>query len=283
MIKREDSELKIFAQNGGYIFHEGKLESVKFIKTKFELAEWDEDYGAYYKAQSYVELHSTGEVIRVDYDKVYDSVKKYERNETAETHYCDIERVIARNISYGKSCKIESTANDDAHSVITYKFYEFVDGQPIECKRKLRTFQFHYPTSKWSAIDEIFTDSEVTYRTRYEALNHNEYEVVNADGTKEKRTGTNKLLQLDDDQQALIDELKSVLGKITKANIELVADCDGEYYALNSRNVKDFAYCYEDPYDNGEGKWEEVEQGYEYSLGGLIEIYSSDSVFWVKR
>lgn len=32
-----------------------------------------------------------------------------------------------------------------------------------------------------------------------------------------------------------------------------------------------------------EGKWEEVEQGDEYSLGGLIDVYSSDSVFWVKR
>lgn len=285
MVKENDSELKIFVKSGGYVFHNGKLESVAFVRTEFRLAEWDDKYGPYYEAKNYVRLHSTGEVVTVDYDDVFDTPEDYEKGNVAETHYSDIE-MIARHINRFHRSEITGIdPKDDAHSVVTLKFWKFVNGKPVECERKLTTFQFYYGNSQWSAIDKVFADGEETYMTRKSALSHNEYEVINSDGTKEKRIGTHKLLQLDDDQQKLIDELKDICYKIHHSDIMFVANWDENVFAINQRNVADTDFCYENPYYGGDKPedWEEIKGPYEFAIYNLISVHSSDSTIWVKR
>ena len=224
-MERQDC-LRVFTHNSGFIFVGDALVGVKFIYTSFKY-DHTEDNEDYFVAKTKVQLPDGSFSYVKDYNKVYDSFVAYKEKNSAET-------------SYKKLFGEEGSVSND---VLGWKFagtiayWTLVNGEPVRKIACCTDFRFNYETNKFET-DEQFPKN--IYHSREECISYSDIKVISKDGDVAIKTGINKMLQLDPDQEELLGRLENLLLEMKNKNIYLLQDCCERICAFNFRNVENY-------------------------------------------
>ena len=115
-----------------------------------------------------------------------------------------------------------------------YKFRTAYDRQGNEVNLEDVNIVYDYKTKELR-----FADANAKYySTRERAFLNNDYDVKEEDGTIVHQTCASSKIKLNDEQMKLIEELKNLLERIEKSNIDLFMDrCNESIYAFNTENI----------------------------------------------
>lgn len=279
-MERSDS-LRVFTNDNGYVFQNGKLQQVKWLRTDFKYDHREGEYMFYHATTTYQlpdgSLDKLQEVYG-GYDNAYDTIEGYEKGESAETTYMTCCHPSERHYR---------TSDDVIHDIIndrgllnnTVVFWEWDEDCHCPRSQKLELDKFCYDYTKRRFCSDELSSGKL-YNTEEEALSFNSYVIVDENGNKTTRDGINKLLMLDDDQKELIKQFCDIVKKIDASGIELIGDYDS-LQAFNVRKIKDFAIDCEEQDDEEWQKAKRYDKAFELPV--QIGIWGEDNDFYVKR
>lgn len=278
-MERNDS-LRVFTENGGYVFVDRKLQNVKWLRTEFTL---DHIVGEvmYYNSRTIYQKPdgTTGELH--DYDKAYASPENYEQGTVAETEY----KRFSKDEKQCGEVIHDITMSVKRRKTVDYWTFDKAHQIPVHHELKMEKFYYDYTDKKFHT-DEFPNDCEI-YDTKEDALSYNTYKIVENDGTEYEREGVNKLITLDDDQLELVKQFEGLCKKMEDNGILLISDCCEYLSAFNIRNVKDYALDYNDkPYDtvNNPEDYEQADRyGKSFQIKHTIQIWGEDNNFFIIR
>ena len=275
-MERQDC-LRVFTHDSGFMFVDDALVEVKFISTLFKFSHNENNY-AWYDSETTVELPDGSQTVVKGYNTIFDSVKKWEQKEEAETSYKKL---------YGEygSVIFDVLGRRYARGI---SYWVVENGKPMWKTMELREFKFMYKGNRFTSNEHI---PEKRYVSREEAISYNDIKVIDKNGNTTLRTGINKFLQLDEDQQELIGQLENLLIEIRKQDIFLCMDCCERITAYNFRNVSGYVMNYntelsDSEVDAGENPddFEKADRyGEPFKVHGCIETWGDDNNLFIKR
>lgn len=159
-------------------------------------------------------------------------------------------------------------------------YWIFEDGEPVEVK-PCPEFIIVYRKPNETLLDGK-PMPESWYLTREEAIQWNDYVVVEADGSKRVQKSKMKSLMLTAEQRELIDNLVQAMNAARDAGVILSFDDCGNLFAYNEANVDKYCWCYEcDTNDSDFYVGPRAEE--KFKVGNSKIVYASDCCFNVVK
>lgn len=271
--------LNVFTNDYGYVFEDGKLQEVKWIRTEFHHPHSDGEHDVYMAATTYQkpdgsigDLRGTG-----GYTQAFDSVKGYEEGAAAET------TAVSFNRKNNRLVMLDLIRGKKKTPKTEYWVFDEQCHVPARYELELDRFYYSYIDRKFHT-DEFRKNCEI-YDTREEALSYHSYNVVKEDGTEYQQDGINKLIMLDADQRELVRQFEEICRKMQENGVTLIGSYNS-MMAFNTRNIDKYAFDYEDfPYDmeNAESFEEADRYGKVFKVKSDIEIWGEDSKLFILR
>lgn len=243
---------KVFDGKKGFVFFNGKLREVTFVRTKFRIIK-DENGNRSYERHDFAKI-GDGETFEITNAPVYASAEDYDKQNTIPVFEFAMTYVAGQIAT-------QTPAKAIGNNVVFWRWC----GEPSLVEREPEVFYYEYHNNSIVDCGNIIPKGEHIYESRENCLSFNEYSVVKEDGTTEKRTGINKLVMLDDDQLALLEDFKKAKQALKDNGVFLVYSDTEEFLAFNTRRVEGI-----DSIDDSEKK------------SDMEEIDFNDDHFWVK-
>ncbi len=269
-MKVQEGKLQLFEKEMLYVMLDGELLECKPIVTTFVKEEGG------YRAFSTLQLPNGATVDNVEYCDVYDTPSDYTANKTALTSTYSLshnkwrmfKNVIERNLIKDDTC------------------YTFENGECQAHKISFETFYYDYRVKEWVCPEYREIDKYITYATRELACSFNILKVIDAQGNESEIVGTNKLLELTEEQNELVCQLERTVRQLKAAGVLLVADNCDRYAAFNIKNVEAYDLSY-NGCDIPQGEEDQYECVSRFARPFEVDMdypqWSEDCVLHIKR
>lgn len=301
-MERNDS-LRVFTKDKGFVFANGKLQEVKWLRTDYKLDHselndvvCDECGRQVTKDVKQLFYHATTTYVLPDgttgkleecyggFESAFDSVENYEKGITAETSY---RTLYAEGEQY--SNVICDVFRNKRHSGYKPKYWRFDDTYHVAVEETLDLEKFYFDYADNSFHSDSLYKGEI-YESKEDALSYNTYKVVKQDGTEFQRDGVNKLIMLDDDQRKLVGQLEKLFQKMRDSGMLLLLDCSENLQAYNLRNIERYNLNYEGSPklsmddDTDPDDYEMADRyGKGFSINHKIDCYGDDYNLFILR
>lgn len=121
----------------------------------------------------------------------------------------------------------------------------FINGVPVEVDAPIVEFECHAHRG-YVKIEPIY-DPKVNIEEYYRSVEHatafHDYDYYDKEGNKQTAKGRFSFILPDDEQKAVVEELRAVLEKADKAGLRLIFDDNyGRFHVVNSRTSR-IEYC----------------------------------------
>lgn len=197
-----------------YVMFDGELTKVTIVCTRYDI---DGD-----KSFPVVKLPNNEQIILSSKEPLYGTITDFED---------------------GRPVALDCTKLDCFLPFNNGSYWIFEDGQPVEVKP--------YPEFilLYDKTDETMLDGkpmpESWYLTWEEAIQWNDYVVVETDGNKRVQKSKMKSLMLTAEQRELVDNLVQAINAVNDSGVILSFDDYGNLFAYNKTNVDEYGWGYE--------------------------------------
>lgn len=116
----------------------------------------------------------------------------------------------------------------------------FVDGEPVTIDIRPLQVVYDYEQRDWTC--EGIPQTNI-FRTKEECLSHNEYEIVDENGSRTIK-GCNALIQLTSEQEELVKQFEQLCRKMQDEGILLASNCCEAFRAYNVKDCADYEFYF---------------------------------------
>lgn len=223
MMTYNENSCDFFSTNEAFYFdkEKGQLLQVQLVETVFER---DSKSLETVHAITSARVVNSGEMITID----------------------DEREVYASRLDFEKGKRLTSTKDNPFKGLIASYgsdvFWAFQHGCPVSQKvSDIKVVKYEYDYYRFTS-DEL-PDREHIYQTKEECLSHNEYEIVDENGSRTIK-GCNALIQLTSEQEELVKQFEQLCRKMQDEGILLASNCCEAFRAYNVRDCQDYEFYF---------------------------------------